>query len=372
MRILFFMGVYLPRTGGVPRNTHNMVMRLRDMGVDVEVLAPHEVGDKDCNLSYPVYRYPRWPVKRLFTRAYLAWLWTILKRKRIDLVHCHGVDPAAYCASFFKSLCKVPYIVTPRRTNLLKVPRHMLHIRRNRRVERGLCHANCVTALSSEIARIVRACGVPEERIVMIPHGIDPLPFERVEPMKRSRPYFLALGRMVAFKGFDCLIKAFAMIAGKYPVIDLVIIGSGPKMASLKRLAAKIGLTHRVLFTGRKEGIEKMAWYKGAKAFVLPSRPGNEGFPNVLLEAMAAGLPIIATRVSGAEDVVIPGVTGYLVPPSNIVELASTMDTFLENEQAIERQTVKKYLEPYHIDRIIGRYKGLYERLLRLKETNAV
>ncbi len=365
------MGVYLPRTGGVPRNTHAMVMRLRDMGVDVEVLAPHETGDRDCILPYPVYRYPRWPIKRLFTRAYMVWLWAIFKRRRFDLIHCHGVDPAAYCASFFKSLSKVPYIVTPRRTNLFKIPRHMLHRRRNRRVERGLCHADCVTALSSEIARIVGGCGVPEERIIMIPHGIDPLPFEQVGPVKRTRPYLLALGRLVAFKGFDCLIEAFARVAPKYPAIDLVIIGSGPKMDFLKGLSAKVGLADRVLFTGRKEGSEKIAWYKGAKAFVLPSRPGNEGFPNVLLEAMAAGLPIIATRVSGAEDVVIPGITGYLVPPSDTMELAQALDEFLKNEQAVDRQAIKKHLETYHIDRIMGCYKGLYERLLGIEETHA-
>ncbi len=359
------MGVYLPRPGGVPRNTHKLVLALRKAGVDVEVLAPHEEGDQGLSFSYPVYRYPRWPVKRIFTRAYLFWLLKIYNQKAFDIIHCHGVDPAAYVSSFFKALKGVPYIVTPRRTNIFKQGRHLSHRHRNRRARRGLLRADMVTALSSGIQRIVESAGVRPERIVHIPHGIDPDPFKEARPMEWERPYVLALGRLVGFKGFDCLIRAFSHLADRHQEIDLVIVGDGPKYGELRELASELGLLDRVHLVGFKEGEEKLAWYKGARAFVLPSYPGNEGFPNVLLEAMAAGLPIVATEVSGAEDIVIHGKTGYLVPPYDSNALASAIDLILTQTGAINPSAVSTHLERYRFDAIVDRYCELYRQVIR-------
>lgn len=364
MRVLFFMGVYLPRSGGVPRNTHELVLALRNTGVDVEVLSPHEKGDQGLSLPYPVYRYPRWPVKRLFTRAYLLWLLKIYKQKPFDIIHCHGIDPAAYVSSFFKALKGVPYIVTPRRTNLFKEERHLLHRYRNRRARRGLLMADRVTALSSEIHRIAESVGVKPERIVSISHGIDPGPFEEARPKERTRPYVLALGRLLACKGFDCLIRAFSNLADRQREIDLVIVGDGPKYRELKELSRESGLSDRIHLVGRKEGEEKLAWYKGARAFVLSSYPGNEGFPNVLLEAMAAGLPIVATRASGAEDVVIHGKTGYLVPPNDSNALADAIDLILAQKGVISPSAISTLLENYRLDAIADCYRELYEQVI--------
>lgn len=361
MRVLFFMGVYLPRPGGVPRNTHKMVMALRDMGIDVRVFAPHEKGDKGLDLPYRVYRYRRPPVKRLFTRSYLLQLMAIKRSWPFQLIHCHGIDPAAYCASYFKSMTSTPYIVTPRRSNIFKEERHFFHRRRNQRARKGLTGADRVTALSSEISRIVTDWGVDPEKIVRIPHGIDPAPFSQVAPKRRKRPYILALGRLVAFKGFDLLIDAFSRIAEAHPSVDLVIVGSGPKKEELRAQVRRLGLEGRVELAGRKEGAEKIAIYKGALFFVLPSYPGNEGFPNVLLEAMAAGLPIVATRVSGAEDIVIPGRTGYIVPPGDETGLSTAMDRLLSRPEELDRADIASRLENYHHRRIMARYIELYK-----------
>jgi len=367
MKVLFFMGVYLPRPGGVPRNTHNLVMAMTKKGVHVEVYAPHEKGDKEIDLPYPVYRYHRFPIKRCCTRSYLLKLLNIKRKSPFDIIHCHGIDPSAYCASYFKHITRTPYIVTPRRSNIFKKERHFFHRRRNRRALRGLFHADRITALSNAIRNIISSASIPSEKIVNIPHGIDPAPFRQVQPVRRKRPYILALGRLVAFKGFDCLIRAFSIIKDSIPDHDLVIVGDGPKDAELKRLAAEKGLRDRIFFAGRQEGDEKIAWYKGAKFFVLPSYPGNEGFPNVILEAMAAGLPVIATRVSGAEDVVLDGHTGYLVPPEDCDSLGKAMEK-LALQQDIKTDYVNKHLEDYTLDSIVERYISLYEEVLTEKK----
>ncbi|GEM_PF-2366282 len=367
MKILFFMGVYLPRPGGVPRNTHNMVMALRKKGADVRVFAPHEKGDSELSLPYHVYRYHRFPVKRLFTRSYIAGLMLIKKEWPFDLIHCHGIDPTAYCASFYKGLTGSSYIVTPRRSNIFKKEKHFFHRRRNRRIHRALCMADRITVLSHEIERIILGTGVNPDKIVRIPHGIDPAPFKDVAPVERERPYILALGRLVACKGFDILIEAYSQICQKHPDIDLVIVGSGPKERELRNQIRSKGLDQRIILAGRKEGREKIALLKGATAFVFPSRPGNEGFPNVILEAMAAGLPIITTRVSGAEDIVIPDYTGYIVPPENINSLASALNHILVKPGLIKKQNIETHLGNYLHEKIMQRYLDLYQDLIRKK-----
>jgi glycosyltransferase involved in cell wall biosynthesis len=130
-------------------------------------------------------------------------------------------------------------------------------------------------------------------------------------------------------------------------------------------LARDSGLSDRVHLVGRKEGEEKLAWYRGAMAFALPSYPGKEGFPNVLLEAMAAGLPIVATRVSGAEDVVIHGKTGYLVPPHDSNALADAIDLILTQKGVISPSAMSTLLEKYRLDAIVDRYRELYGQVIR-------
>ncbi len=365
MDILFYLGVFLPRPGGVPRNTHKLITAMEDEGVNVRVFAPREEGWEgiDPSLPYPVHRYFRSP-GRLLTRLSLLRLASIYKCHPFQLIHCHGPDPAGYCSSYFKTLFKVPYILTPRRSNLFKEGIHPRWKWKNHRVKRALRKADMVTALSSHIRELVAGAGVDRERIALIPHGIDPDPFVEAEPVIRERPYLLSLGRFVGFKGFDLLVEAFSRVAGSHPWIDLVIAGDGPLYHSIKAMVEKAGLSQRVILPGRVEGREKRAWYKGALAFVLPSYPGNEGFPNVLLEAMAAGLPIIATRVSGSEDVVVDQKTGYLVMPCSREELAGAIGKFLSDPAAVSREEIASRLEDFNLKTITRRYMELYSKVI--------
>jgi len=365
MKILFFVGVYLPRTGGVPINTHKMVSRLVDKGLDVRVLAPHEVGDNNLVTNYFIYRYPRYPIRHFFSRSYLLWLYNIYKKWPFDLIHCHGVDPAGYCTSYFKKFASIPYIVTLRKSNFFKKETHFFNKRRNKRAKTALINADRITAISKKIFRIIEGSGVPSSKIVYIPHGIDPSIYEGVRPLNWPNPYILSVGRLVKFKGFDLLIKAFSDISKKISNLDLVIIGKGPKEQELRSLIKSLDIENRVYLLGEKRGKEKYSFYKGALFYVLSSYPGSEGFPNVILEAMAAHLPIISTKVSGAEDAVVDGVTGYLVPPNDRKALSDKMLYLIKNPNMIQKINIKKELEKYNISKVIQNYIDVYSSVIK-------
>jgi glycosyltransferase involved in cell wall biosynthesis len=135
-------------------------------------------------------------------------------------------------------------------------------------------------------------------------------------------PYALAVGRLAAQKGFDVLIRAFALLARtQEPRLRLVILGEGPERASLEKLSSSLGVSDSVFLLGHRP---TGPWLHGALMFALSSR--YEGFPNALGEAMAAGLPIVATRCpSGPEEMLIEGESGLFVDVGDAAALAARM-----------------------------------------------
>lgn len=141
-----------------------------------------------------------------------------------------------------------------------------------------------------------------------------------------ARPFIASLGRLGTEKGHDILIEAFARIAPLYPDIDLLIVGEGPRRAALENLVAALNLTGRVYMPGAAKN--PFALLAKAKAFVLPSR--FEGFPNALTEAMALGLPCVATRFGGVEDIIRDGENGVLVPLEDAESMAQAIAALLQ------------------------------------------
>lgn len=133
---------------------------------------------------------------------------------------------------------------------------------------------------------------------------------------------FLCVGRLSMEKGQDVLLDAFAQVAQKLKTARLTIVGDGPLAVPLATQVRQLGLADRVRFTGFRE--DPAPYYCHADALVLPSR--WEGFPNVLLEAISAGVPVVATECGGASaEIVQPGINGYLVPGEEPEALASAM-----------------------------------------------
>lgn len=154
----------------------------------------------------------------------------------------------------------------------------------------------------------------------------------------RSRPVILGMGRMVAAKGFDSLLRAFAQVKDAHPEWRLAILGEGPLFGEMKALRDGLGMTERVLMPGRVKNTQ--AYLNDADLFVMSSR--YEGFPNALCEAMAAGVAVISTDCpSGPREIIRDGIDGLLVAPDNTAALASAMDQLMNNELERKRLALR-------------------------------
>jgi len=166
-------------------------------------------------------------------------------------------------------------------------------------------------------------------RLVVIPNGVDVSPFDRAEAVDRGSigippgaVLALYVGRLDPQKGLPVLLEAAAIVAASRPDWHLALAGDGPDRRALQDRADGLpGLSGRVHWLGRRDDVP--ALLKGADLLVLPSL--WEGMPNVVLEAMAARRAVVATAVEGTEDLVIPGQTGWLVPPGEVAPLASAL-----------------------------------------------
>src|SRR5215469_9528019 len=171
--------------------------------------------------------------------------------------------------------------------------------------------ADGIVVQTESIAEWFRKRLLTRARVIVIPNPVVPLP--DVEPYAHeSGPFLLAAGRFTPQKGFDLLIRAFGSATALTPELKLVIAGEGPEAQSLRDLAVELGLGARVSFPGRVSELSRLL--KCAVAFILPSR--YEGFPNVLLEALALGVPCVATDCPGAtREILGNGAYGLVVPP---------------------------------------------------------
>ncbi len=165
----------------------------------------------------------------------------------------------------------------------------------------------------------------PELPVAVIPNGVDAQTFHPAAESERPSGgpvRLLFVGRVVFQKGLDVLLRALADLPAPL-AWDIEIIGDGDQRAALTAEAARLGLSTRITFAGWCDRARIAERYRAADIFVFPSR--DEGMPNVVLEAMASGLPIVATAIAGSEELVREGGNGHLVPAENAAALTAAL-----------------------------------------------
>ena len=199
------------------------------------------------------------------------------------------------------------------------------------RLTRYLLRRAQVVVLSARMRQDLLAHGFPLAGVKVIPNGVDLTRFRPTSPGSpptRQASLVLYIGRLNFQKGVDVLLAAWRDVQELLPESQrarLVIVGAGPGRAQLEGLTASLDVAKSVTFVGEQSDVA--AWLRRGDVAVLPSR--WEGMPNALLEAMASGLPCVATRVSGSEEVIQHSVNGLLVEPEDHVALAKALLTVL-------------------------------------------
>jgi glycogen synthase len=195
--------------------------------------------------------------------------------------------------------------------------------------------ADAVIALTPSTARLLRADGIPDGRVQVIPPGYDPALFEAgwADPFPGlPRPRVAYLGRLAPQKNVGTLLEAFARLPA---ATQLLLIGDGPDRPALERRAQQFG--GRIHFTGFMPHAAVPAVLAHVDLLVLPSL--YEDLSSALIEAMAAGLPVVATRVGGTADLVRDGVNGLLVAPRDPAALAVAIGQILSDPVAAARMS---------------------------------
>jgi glycosyltransferase involved in cell wall biosynthesis len=206
----------------------------------------------------------------------------------------------------------------------------------------------------------------------VVRNGTDVAGVRAAAPETRARPYLFGIGRFVPQKGFDVLIDAFGQIADEHPGHELVLAGDGPEREALEARAGAGGFADRVVFLGGVSASRAFSLFRGAAGFVLASRHEPQGI--VVVEAMAAGTPVLATRVGGVPETVRHGENGLLVEGDDADSMAKGLRTLLDEPEAARARVAQAAVdvEVYDWAHITDEYQDCYEHAIRSRRDRQV
>jgi glycosyltransferase involved in cell wall biosynthesis len=361
MKVLHAMKV--KGIGGAEQHLLALLPALRERGVDARLLSLDAGGDADRLHRRLDARGV--PVRRVdcgfdVSPRLAASVISAVRSERPDLLHTHMVHADAYGSIAARAL-GVPLVSTRHNDD-----RYLLGPFKY--VDRAfMARAGAVIAISDAVREFHVRAGLPEGKLVTIHYGLDDLPSARSEltpadaGISPNAPLVLAIGRLIEQKDHATLLRAFEHVHRELPDARLAILGWGTLETATKELVRELELQDTVLLPGR---VEPAAWLTRADVFAHTSR--WEGFGIVLLEAMLAGLPVVATRVSAVPEIVVDGATGALVAPGDVEAVASALSALLRDPERRHvlgdagRQRVRNEFSVARMtDRTIALYEGL-------------
>lgn len=345
MKVLIVTGIFPPDIGGPATYVPQIAEGLAQRGHAVTVVTLSDRLDHDDGV-YPfrVIRLPR--------RAFRPWrmgrtvLALLRLGRRADVLFVNGLALESVLANFVLRKPLVMKVVgdlaweraagqgwTADDFETFQKRRYGLRIELLKALRSWWTRrADRVIVPSSYLAQWVEGWGVPKDRLVLIYNaveprdGVEPLPVPLKTPIKA-----VTVGRLIPLKRVDGLLEALKEL----PDLGLVVVGDGPERPRLERLARDLGVSDRVYFAGQRSKKEALGLMAACDLFVLNS--AHEGLPYVVLEAMALGLPVVATAVGGTPEVVRDGETGLLVPLNG--ELTGTL---------------KRVVNDYHLRQVLA------------------
>jgi L-malate glycosyltransferase len=334
--------------GGVAAVVNNLARQLRENGHDVAFFHPQrsaimlargqtKIGFPDYRLRLGVPFMGRFPLLSplanlfLFPLALGQLLW-LIRRRRIDIVNVHyPTAPFGYFA-FCRLPSRIRLVTSVHGADIFPKgkPRDVYAAPLRFLLRRSDIIVANSAAFQEDFLRIFPLL---RDKTTFVHNGVDlaELNPQGGEAMQPDGRYILCVAAHNEKKALDVLLRAFALLIGSDADIKLVLVGDGPLRGDLEVLAAELGLGSRVIFAGARDRPAVAQLLHGCELFVLPSR--SEPFGIAVIEAMAVGKAVVASRTGGIPELVEDGEDGLLVEPDNDAELASTIKCLLHDSE---------------------------------------
>ncbi len=348
-RICLVTHFFPPHMGGIEKVSYEQSKRLTKSGYQIDVLTSKIKGrNEHPEKGIRVFHYSTLnlaerigvPYPILSIEAYKKFAQVI---KNCDLVHAHGhVYMSSYLAGKVAKKYNKPFILTQHNTfidyqSLLNILEHLNDLTVGKAV---LKDADRVITVSKETMKYVRRLGADKSKTSVIYNGVD---IDRFHPrnkgesrkklgLPKNRKIILSVRRLVYKNGLDTLIESASLVARDHPDTLIVVVGKGPSRKLMEDRIKELGIEDNIKLTGFVPDRLLPVYYDAADYFVLPSASG-EGLPLVLLEAMACGLPVVATTVGGTPEIIMHMKNGVLVPARNPEAMAETISKLLSEER---------------------------------------
>jgi rhamnosyl/mannosyltransferase len=364
LRVLHVGKFYPPHMGGIETHLQALCGELRKP-LDLRVIVASE-DRQPVEETLDGVRVSRVPTRLTLASTPLCpGMVRQIGAASIDLIHIHLPNPTAVLA-YLASGQVAPLIVTyhsdtVRQKVLGPLFAPFLH--------RALSRASAIIATSPDYLRTSAVLRRHRDRCHVIPYGIAVDQFARADSnaiaeirQRYGDRLVLSVGRLVYYKGFEYLISAMKQVRGK-----LLIIGDGPLLEKLRSLARELDVADKVVLAGEIQNEQVVPYYHAAKVFALASIARSEAFGIVQIEAMAAGLPVVNTRLdSGVPFVSLDQQTGLTVPPADPDSLAAAINRLLDDEalrRSFGRAAALRAQQEFSLESMTSRTLALYDRV---------
>jgi glycosyltransferase involved in cell wall biosynthesis len=347
--------------GGQEKRILAEVIGLAEREHYVAIVCREHAKIKDEAIKHGIYVYTL-PLRKPYDIVSIVNLFKFLKAEGFDIVNTHsGVD--SWIGGIAAKLAKVPVLVRTRHLNI-PLKRSILNFIH-------YLPDMYITCGENMRDNLVKQCGFPPDRVVSIPTGVDRTFFDIKRNPSAKINYRLDgtsivitnVGILRRVKGHEITLRAVKMVIEAFPNAKFMIVGDGPRRKELEGMVDDLGIRDYVIFTGFIENISEI--YSFTDVAVLSS--WSEGLPQSLLQAMAAGIPVVATNVGGVPEVVISEKTGILVEPGNYEAFAKGIIRILDNPSPASRfaESARSLVSKKHsLMQMLDQIEDLYRDIL--------
>lgn len=362
MKIALLVSLFPPKwLAGTEIATYNLADHLAQRGHEVHVITSHDDGLPYLSEEngFYIHRIAWSKIRLIGIVAFWIKICLMIWKIKPDIFQCQSLL-SGIPAWMTQKFLNIPYVVWGRGSDIYLPGRFT-------RITSKIILQNADAALALTENMKQRMQEICDRRISVVPNGIDLERFKISSDGETggNSKNIIFVGRLYPVKGVQYLIEAMAIIHRKMPNVKLIIVGDGVERSRLKELVKRLDLKGCIQFAGQIQQERIPLFMHQANIFAISSF--SEGFPVVLLEAMAAGLPIVATNVGGIPEIVEEEVNGYLVNTKSPDEIANKIQILLQNNEMREEISAnnREKAKLYSWDKVALKVEKEYQRVIR-------